>query len=95
MRIKIVKKLSDKGYPTDNKHYPSAHEEASKVEKLKFSKGYMRLKKIERHFPKDELLAKNTKKGKIEIERKFSKYKKELSFHERTEHKNLTRMNKK
>lgn len=95
MQPKIVKKLSDKGYPTHDKHYPSAHEEADKVEKSTYPKGYKRLKSREKHLNKHELMAKNLKNGNIKIERKFAKDKKELSFHERTEHKNIIRMNKK
>lgn len=95
MQPKIVKKLSDKGYPTHNKHYPSAHEEADKIEKSTHPKGYKRLKSREKYLNKHELMAKNLKNGNIKIEKKFIKNKKELVLHENIEHKNLKRMNKK
>ncbi|HLX53152.1 MAG TPA: hypothetical protein VKR58_04395 [Aquella sp.] len=92
--IKLVKSLKAKGYPTSQKHYKSAHEEADKKEKKKFPKGYSKLKKEERHLKKNELIGKNTRSGKIEVEKKFKKYEKEIGYHEKMEHKNLKRIKK-
>lgn len=91
----FVNKLSDHGFPTSSKYYRTAHEEASKKEKAKFPKGYEELKKAEHHLSKNELMATNKKSGKIEIEKKFKKYSKELKFHEKEEHKNLKRLERK
>lgn len=93
-KAKLVKKLTDKGYPLADKHYVEAHEEADKKEKRKFPKGYQKLKKAEKKLGKHELMGKNTKSGKIEVERKFKKNAKEIAYHERQEHKNLKRMDK-
>jgi hypothetical protein len=92
MKLKIVSKLSDHGYPYHAKGYKTAHKEASASEKKRFPKGYEELKKKERSLDKHELMGKNTKSGKIEIEDKFKKYAKELSYHEMEEHKNLRRL---
>ena len=91
----FVNKLSDHGYPTNSSHYKSAHEEADKKEKKKYPKGYSVLKKEEKHLGKHELMGKNTKSGRIEVEKKFKSHGKEIEYHERTEHKNLKRMSKK
>jgi hypothetical protein len=91
----FVNKLSDHGYPTHCKYYRSAHEEADKAEKKKFPKGYQVLKKDEHHLGKHELMGKNTKSGKIEVEKKFKSHAKEIEYHEKMEHKNLKRLSKK
>jgi hypothetical protein len=88
----LMNKLSDHGYPYHDRHYREAHEEADISEKKKFPNGYKKLKKMEHGLDKHELMGKNTKKGKIEVERKFKKYSKEISYHEREEHKNLKRL---
>jgi hypothetical protein len=90
----IVKKLSDHGYPYHSKHYLVAHEEADVVEKKKFPKGYEHLKHAEKHLGKHELMGTNKKSGKIEVEKKFKKYSKEIGYHEAQEHKNLKRFEK-
>lgn len=89
------RKLSDNGFPTHNKHYATAHEEADVAEKQRFPKGYKKLKHEVRELGKHELMGKNTKSGKIEVESKFKRNAKEIAFHERTEHKNLQRLAKK
>ncbi len=90
----FVNKLSDHGYPYHNKNYKTAHEEASKAEKKKYPKGYEVLKKEELNLGKHELMGKNTKSGKIEVEKKFKSHGKEIEYHERQEHKNLKRLSK-
>jgi hypothetical protein len=91
----IVNKLSDHGYPYHDKNYKTAHEEASKAEKKKFPKGYRCLKKMEQYLSKNELMGTNKKSGKIEVEKKYKKYAKEIGYHEQEEHKNLERLDKK
>lgn len=92
---KFVDKLSDHGFPCSSRHYKTAHEEASKSEKKKFPKGYAELKKDERHLGKHELMGTNKKSGKIEVEKKFKKYDREISYHESQESKNIKRLEKK
>jgi hypothetical protein len=95
MPSKLVKNLSDKGYPYHDKNYRKAHAEADNKEKRKFPKGYKKLKTSEKKLGNDELMGKNTRAGKIEVEKKFKKYKDEISYHEREEHKALKRLNRK
>src|ERR1700676_4077409 len=90
----FVNKLSDHGYPTKSRNYKSAHEEADKLEKKRFPKGYEKLKKDEKHLGKHELMGKKTKSGKIEVEKKFKRYGKEIEYHEKKEHENLKRLSK-
>lgn len=91
----FVNKLSDHGYPYHSKHYKTAHEEASKAEKKKFPKGYEELKKDEHHLGKHELMGTNKRSGKIEVEKKFKKFGKEIEYHERQESKNIKRLESK
>ena len=95
MKSKFIAKISDKGYPTHSKYYPTSHEEASKAEKKKFPKGYQELKKKERHLGKDELMGTNKRSGKVEVEKKFKKYAKEIEYHEHEESKNIKRLERK
>jgi hypothetical protein len=92
MKTTFKQKLSDHGYPTHNKHYATAHEEADKAEKKRFPHGYLRLKKQVRELHPHELMGKNTKDGKIQVEDRFKRQGREIAFHERTEHKNLQRL---
>lgn len=93
-RTKIVKKLSDKGFPIHSNEYQSAHKKANVAEKKKFPKGYSKLKKVEKSLDKHELMGKNTKSGKIEVEKKFKPYSKEIAYHEKIEHQNIKRLAK-
>ena len=86
---KIVNKLSDHGYPISSRHYKTAHREASEKEKEKYPSGYEKLKNLEHKLGKHEMMATNKRSGKIEIEKKFKKYKSELAYHEKEEHKKL------
>jgi len=88
-KIKMVKKLTDKGFPVHNKHYETAHRYASKIEKKKFPKGYEKLKKLEHKLGKHELMAKSTKSGKTEMERKYKPFKNEFQLHEKKENKKI------
>jgi len=91
----IVNKLSDYGYPYHSKYYRTAHSEADHAEKKKFPHGYQKLKKAEKHLGKHELMGTNKKSGKIEVEKKYKKYSKEIGYHESQEHKALKRLEKK
>ena len=94
MKKYVVKpKLTDKGFPTHNSHYHSAHTKTDKMEKAKFPKGYEKMKRVDAKLPKNELAGKNLKSGKIEVSRKVPKqYRKEVAFHERTESKLIKKM---
>lgn len=94
-KIKVVKRLTDKGYPVHDRHYETAHRAADKAEKRTYPQGYKKLRKLERKLKPHELMAKSTKKGEYEIEKKFSKEKNELLLHEKREHKKLNKLDSK
>lgn len=89
--FKVVSRLSDKAFPTHEKKYPSAHEEADKQEKRKFGdKPYKKLQKVDSSLAKHELAGKNSKTGKIEVSEKVpKKLRNEVAFHEKAENKIL------
>ena len=93
-KVKLVSKLKRKGYPTSSSKYKEAHAEADKAEKKRYPKGYQKLKKSEKHMGKTELMGKNTKSGKIEVEKKYKRNAKEIAFHERKEHAALKRLSR-
>jgi hypothetical protein len=93
-KSKFVNKLSDHGYPYHDRNYKSAHSEADAKEKKKYPKGYRKLEGMESHLNKHELMGKNTRAGKIEVEKKFKKYRSEISYHEKEEHEALKRLGK-
>ena len=94
-KAKLVKNLKEKGFPTSSKNYASSHEKADKIEKAKYPKGYATLKKDEKKLKPKELMGKNTRSGKIEVEKKFSKHKAEISLHEKTENKEIKKLDSK
>ncbi len=49
MQVKIVKKIKDEGYPTNNKKYNQCHIITNKEEKIKFRKVYVQPHKKERY----------------------------------------------
>ena len=88
--FKVVEKLNDKGFPVHDKRYKSAHAGANRAEKAKFPKGYEEMKKIDRKEGRHELVGKNSKSGKIEVEKKVPKrLREEVAYHEETENKTL------
>jgi hypothetical protein len=95
--VKIVKNLNDKSpSPTRDKNYRVAHSEADNAERRKYPKAYKDMKKIDGKLGKHELVGKNFKSGKIEIESKVPKKdRKDVSLHERTERKALNRLDRK
>ncbi len=92
---KLKKKIARKGFPTSNKNYKEAHEEASNAEKKKYPSGYKKLKKLDKEVPEGELIGKNTKSGKIEVSKKVpEKERNEVAFHEKYESKAIKRLTK-
>lgn len=93
----IVSNIKRKGFPTSSKKYKTAHAEATRAEKKKFpAKNYNKLKHLDYSVPKNELIGKNTKSGKIEISKKVpKKLRAEVAFHERVENKAIKRLIKK
>jgi len=87
----IKNKLKDVGFPTHDKKYKSAHEEATKKEKSNFPrKDYNQLKHLDESMPKGELIGKNTKSGKVEVSKKVPrKLRDEVAYHEKVENKLL------
>lgn len=95
-KVKIVKKLNDKGFPTHNKKYREAHAEADNAEKKKYPKVYKAMKKVDKKLGKHELSGKNLKSGKILISKKVPKKdRKDVILHEKTENKAIKRLSKK
>jgi hypothetical protein len=96
-KIRIVKKLTDNSpSPTKSKYYKIAHSEADNAEKRKFPEIFNKLKKIDKKLEKHELIGKNFKSGKIEIESKLpKKYRKDVALHEKTERKAINRLSRK
>ncbi len=94
MKAKIVKHISNKGYPINNKCYPRAHKQANKAEKEKYGK--RRFNKlnaiINKTLPKGELAGKHTQSGIIQLSNKIPlKYRNQIKFHELIE---MNEMNK-
>lgn len=89
--FKLVKKLTDKGFPTHEKKYKEAHEKANKAEKRKFGvEAFRNLEAGDRKMGKHDLAGKNTKKGKIEVSRRVPKNdRREVAYHEEVENKIL------
>jgi len=96
-RVHTEKYIKDAGFPTHDRNYKTAHEEATKAEKKSFPrKDYDKLKKMDQTIGRNELIGKNTKSGQIEISKKVpNKLRKEVEFHEKTENKILLKDKKK
>lgn len=84
-KVKLVKEIKDKGYPTADKAYPTAHAKALKAEKKLDPKMYKAENKAERKLKPHTLMASHDKKGNVMIEVKYKRFKKDLVKHERTE----------
>jgi hypothetical protein len=93
-KVKIVKSLTDKKSLIGRKKYPEANEKANQAEKKAYPKGYEELKKKERGLKKHELMGKIEKSGKVEVEKKFKSYAKEILAHEKVEKKVFKGKNK-
>ncbi len=91
--MKIVKKLTDKGFPKSSKFYKEAHSEADNKERRRYPRAYANMKIVDKRLAKHELAGKNLKSGKIEISSKVPKKdRKDVALHERTENKAIKRM---
>ncbi len=93
----LVDNIRERGYPTNDKRYSSAHETADKAEKKRYPEGYEKLKKLDiRAGRQHELIGSNSKSGKIEVSKKVpTKLRAEVAFHEKTESDILRKGNKK
>jgi hypothetical protein len=65
MKIKIVKTIKRKGYPTSSPYYKEAHDEADHYEKKHSPKEYAAMKKVDKKLKPNELVGTHTKKGKV------------------------------
>jgi hypothetical protein len=87
--VKYVNELSDSAeYPTKTRGYLEAHKKANASEKKLDPKMYKREEHAERKalakHPK-QLMADHDKRGDVQIEKKFKRFTKTLTKHERTE----------
>lgn len=83
----LKKKILNKGFPTHDPEYKTAHEEASKKEKANFpKKDYKQLEHLDESIPYGELIGKNTRRKKIYVSKKVpKKLRPEVAFHEKAE----------
>lgn len=98
MRKKYIVKprLDDSGFPRSSKFYLEMHNKTDKLEKKKFPKGYLRMKKVDSKLGKHELSGKNSKTGKIYISKKVPKeLRQEVFYHEKSENKLIRAREKK
>ena|SRR5579864_8094360 len=86
-KIKYIKEIKQKGYPTSDKKYNYAHECANKAEKKANPKMYKAERKAEYRLKKGDLMATHSKNGAIKIEKKYKKFAPNLKIHELTEYK--------
>jgi len=95
-KIKVVKRLEAKGYPTASPRYAESHDEADNAEKRHYPRAYKELKKIEKHMGRKELLASHNRHGDVTIEYRVPKRdRKDIILHEDTERKADKRLKKK
>lgn len=91
---KIKPKVTNKGYPINNRCYRGAHQKANKAEKEQYGK--QRFNKlntlINELIPKGELAGKHTKQGTIILSSKIpKKYRNQVKFHELIEINNMNK----
>ena len=93
MTFKTVKRIIRRGWPTSSKKWAKSHREANKRERKRFGKrAFAAVQKIVEKMPKRELLGTHTKKGKIRVSARVpKKYRAQIAYHERVEHKLMTR----
>ncbi len=92
--VKIAKKISNKGYPVHtksgkiSKKWEKAHEKANIAARNKFgSKKAKQIAKLVQKTPKDQLLGKHTKRGKIFVSKIVPKgLRLAVVEHEKVEH---------
>lgn len=81
------------GYPVHNpdgsisESWRKGHQYANKKQREKYPRETKEINKLSRTFPKDELMGKHTKSGKIIISERVPKHLREaISYHEKVEH---------
>lgn len=88
-KVKVIKNIKEKGFPTSSKYYPTAHKAADKAEKKAYPKGYEDMKKVDKRIEsknKHAMAGKNLKSGVIEVSEKVPKsHRKEVALHEKRE----------
>ena len=93
---KLVKRIKSKGWPVSSHKYRKAHKEADKRERKRFGKRrFKEVEAIAKKIPKGELAGKHTKTGKVIISKRVpEKYRSQIAYHERTEHRLMTKRGK-
>lgn len=86
-KVKYVKTIKQKGYPTANKDYATAHRAANASEKKANPKMFNQETKAERKLKPKTDMATHSRSGKIEIENKYKKFTPNLVRHEKEEFK--------
>lgn len=95
-KVKIVKKIIAKGYPTASRTYREAHAEADNAERKKHPKQYDDMKKIDSRLAKNTLSGTHDRKGDIRISKKVPKRDRPtVILHETVERKAQSRLAKK
>jgi hypothetical protein len=100
--VKISKKISNKGYPVHTKSgkiskiWKKAHAKANIAARKKFgSKKAKRITKLVKKTPKDQLLGKHTKRGRIIVSKIVPKgLRLAIVEHEKVEHRIMENKNK-
>lgn len=92
--FKVVSKLSQNGFPINQKGYPAAHAQANKAEKARFTE--RRFNELEGAVHKagrdHTLIGKNLPSGKIEVSKEVPpKFRDEVAYHEMIEGRILRR----
>ena len=93
---KLVKRIIRKGWPTTSKKWKKAHRQANKAELKRFGKqAFKAVQRVVTRMPANELLGSHTKKGKVRISKRVpARYREQVAFHERVEHRIMTRRKK-
>lgn len=90
MKVKLVKKLTDKHSLVGKKGYSKANSEADVVERKRYPGGYQKLNKAEKSLGKHEVMGKVVGK-RIDVEKRFKSNAKEIALHDEIEVKKMKR----
>ena len=88
--FEVVKNIYDGHFPRTSRKYPRSHRRSSGLEKRRFgAKAFKNLTRIiQRKIPKGQLAGTNTKRGKLEVNKRIPpKFRPEVGFHEGVESK--------
>lgn len=93
MAYKLVKRIKRKGWPTTSSKWRKSHQEANRSERKRFGKrAFKAVQKVVKRMPATELLGTHTKKGKIRVSARVpKKYRPQIAYHERVEHRLMTK----